>query len=202
MLVTSNIGGNYGKVYEALGAGGLDVRQTPSFGPGGAVQGGQPILDRLTLLSQLKEKKPKAEAAAIIGLASSPTLSSTARLPPLVAIGASTGGPAAVAQVLASMGPKLLGPVIVIQHIAADFAVGLASWLQSLTNLPVTTAREGIEPIAGQVYVAASNDHLILNRNRRFEYTADPKSCPYRPSVDAFFESLATAWPQAGWLCS
>src|SRR5882672_3133898 len=52
LIVTSSVGGNYGKVYEALGAGGLDATQTPSFGPGGGVQGGQAILDRLALLAQ------------------------------------------------------------------------------------------------------------------------------------------------------
>jgi two-component system, chemotaxis family, response regulator WspF len=198
LVVTSSVGGNYGKVYEALGAGGLDATQTPTFGPGGIVQGGQAILDRLALLGQAQANARKAGAVST-GL-STPASTATAgtHLTPLVAIGASTGGPEAIAQVLSSMGSKIPCPVVVIQHIAADFAVGLASWLQSRTGLLVAAAEEGTEPIAGHVYVAVSNDHLVLRPNRRFAYVPDPRTCPYRPSVDAFFESLGAAWPRPG----
>ena len=198
LIVTSSVGGNYGKVYEALGAGGLDATQTPTFGPGGSVQGGQAILDRLALLAQAKTKLSKSISSQERASASPPISGSAAQVAPLIAIGASTGGPEAISQVLTSMGPKIPGPVVVIQHIAADFAAGLASWLQSRTGLAVAVAQEGAEPVAGRVYVAASNDHLVLRPNRRFAYTADPRTCPYRPSVDAFFESLAMSWPRPG----
>jgi two-component system response regulator WspF len=195
LVVTSSVGGNFGKVYEALGAGGLDATQTPTFGPGGGVEGGQPILNRLALLAQTKVKSQGISTASS---APSAIANSAAQVSTLVAIGASTGGPEAIAQVLTSMGPQLLAPVVVIQHIAADFAIGLASWLQSRTGLPVAVAQDGTEPIAGKVYIAATNDHLVLRPDRRFAYTADPKSYPYRPSVDVFFQSLAAVWPRPG----
>jgi two-component system response regulator WspF len=196
LIVTSSVGGNYGKVYEALGAGGLDATQTPAFGPGGAVQGGQAILDRLALLAQTKTKSAKPSS---VGKLPSPSTNAAAPpLAPLIAMGASTGGPEAIAQVLAALGPKVPGPVVVVQHIAADFAPGLAAWLQTRSGLPVAVAQEGVEPIPGHVYIAASNDHLVLEPNRRFAYSAEPKACPYRPSVDAFFRSLVTAWPRPG----
>lgn len=196
LVVTSSIGGNYEKVYEALGAGGLDATQTPTFGPSGSVQGGQPILDRLALLERQKMRTPSSE----FELPPLPTAAPAAnrRLGPLVAIGASTGGPDAIAQVLLALKPRPAAPVVVIQHIAADFAVGLATWLQSRTGLPVLAAMEGAEPAAGNVYVAASNDHLVLRADRRFAYTPEPKSCAYRPSVDAFLDSVATHWPHPG----
>jgi len=197
LVVTSSVGGNYGKVYEALGAGGLDATETPSLGPGNTVQGGQPILHRLAMLAKAKTKTSKvvAERAPVV---TPLNLVATSRLTPLVAIGASTGGPEAIAQVLSSMGPNLPGPVVVIQHIAADFALGLASWLQSRTGLPVDAAQGGIEPVPGRVYLAASNDHLVLRPNRHFAYTAEPRDYPYRPSVNVFFGSLALAWPRPG----
>src|SRR6476469_6001923 len=52
LVVTASVGGNFGKVYEALGAGGLDAVQTPTFGPGGCVQGGAAILERLAKLER------------------------------------------------------------------------------------------------------------------------------------------------------
>jgi two-component system response regulator WspF len=51
---------------------------------------------------------------------------------------------------------------------------------------------------AGQVYVAGSDDHLTLDTDRRFAYTAEPRAYPYRPGVDVLFESLAGAWPRPG----
>ena len=197
LVVTSTVSGNYGKVYEALGAGGLDATETPTFGPGNKVQGGQPILHRLALLAKAKGATPKGIAEHVI--AAAPSAPDTfPRAAPLVAIGASTGGPEAIAQVLSAMAPTLPGPVVVIQHIAANFAGGLATWLQSRTGLLVAAAQEGTEPVAGRVYLAASNDHLVLRPNRRFAYTVDPQDYPYRPSVNVFFQSLAVSWPRPG----
>src|SRR3954467_14700659 len=50
LVVTASVGANFGKVYEALGAGGLDAVKTPTFGPGGSVQDGEAILERLAKL--------------------------------------------------------------------------------------------------------------------------------------------------------
>src|SRR5262245_22525147 len=47
LVVTASLGANFGKVYEALGAGGLDAVQTPTLGPDGKVRDGEAILDRL-----------------------------------------------------------------------------------------------------------------------------------------------------------
>jgi two-component system response regulator WspF len=59
-------------------------------------------------------------------------------------------------------------------------------------------ALAGDAPGAGRVYVAGSDDHLALGRDRRFAYTAEPKGYPYRPSVGVFFASLAANWPGHG----
>src|SRR5262249_11022699 len=83
-------------------------------------------------------------------------------------------------------------------HIAADFAPGFATWLQGHTGLSVRLAQAGVAPEVGQVDVAGSNDHLILGRDQRFAYTPEPKAYPYRPSVNEFFESLATVGPRSG----
>jgi two-component system response regulator WspF len=195
LIVTSSVGGNFAKVYEALGAGGLDALKTPTFADDGSIKGGQALLDRLALLAQARGRTSVLDLAA---LKKQPAAACRAPLPPMLAIGASTGGPEAVAQVLAGLGGKLPGPAVVVQHIAADFAGGLAVWLQSRTGLRVETARAGAAPQSGCVHVAASNDHLVLGPDRRFIYTAEPRAYPYRPSVDVFFESLTSAWPSPG----
>ena len=53
-------------------------------------------------------------------------------------------------------------------------------------------------PAAGQVYIVGSDDHVALRPDRRFAHTPEPRTYPYRPSVNVFFESLAVAWPRPG----
>jgi two-component system response regulator WspF len=198
LVVTASVGGNFDKVYEALGAGGLDAVQTPTFGSGGIVQGGEAVLQRLAKL----ERAVGAPGSA--GVAPPPTASGATKiilepaLPPLLALGASTGGPEAVSQVLSALSPGPPGPVVVVQHIASDFAAGFADWLHNRTGLSTRLAADGTAPAAGHVYVAATDDHLVLRPDRRFAYTAEPRTYPYRPSVDVFFESLAVSWPRPG----
>jgi two-component system response regulator WspF len=198
LVVTASVGGNFGKVYEALGAGGLDAVKTPTFGPGGQVQGGEVIIERLAKLE-------RATAVSLVTPVLSPAkpgegtgVRGAPALPPMLAIGASTGGPEAVAQVLAALAPAPPGPVVVVQHIAADFADGFVTWLQSRTGLPSQLVRDGSTPAAGHVYVVGGDDHVILRPDRRFAQTPEPRAYPYRPSVNVFFESLAAAWPRPG----
>ena len=53
-------------------------------------------------------------------------------------------------------------------------------------------------PLAGDVLVAGTNDHLIFNKDRTLAYREEPKHLFFRPSVDVFFWSVAECWPQAG----
>ena len=54
LIVTASVGANFGRVYEALGAGGLDAVRTPTFGPDGRVQGGEAVLARLEKLDRAR----------------------------------------------------------------------------------------------------------------------------------------------------
>ena len=58
---------------------------------------------------------------------------------PVVALAASTGGPAALAEVLAGLG-GLAAPVLVVQHIHRDFVAGLVTWMARVSALPVQVA--------------------------------------------------------------
>jgi two-component system response regulator WspF len=119
-------------------------------------------------------------------------------LHPILALGASTGGPEALARILKALPAGFPAGAVIVQHIAAEFAPSLATWLQGQTALPVRLAGEGDELKPGEVVLAQTNDHLILRSDRRLAYTADPVDHPYRPSVDVFFHSLGTSWPRPG----
>lgn len=201
LLVTSSLSGNINLVYQAMGHGGLDAVDTPTQGPDGRIEDSEALLARLAKVDQAR-KLSSADSFH----ASAPAFSSSHPAPadagneglPLLAIGASTGGPEALAQVLSGLPADFPGGVILVQHIAGDFAPNLARWLQGRSALPIKIAEERAVPERSEVLLAASNDHLVMKSSRRLGYTAEPRGVPYRPSVDVFFESLARTWPTHG----
>jgi chemotaxis response regulator CheB len=113
----------------------------------------------------------------------------------LVAIGASAGGPAALASLLAALPPDFPAAVLVVQHLDVRFAAAVAQWLGQYSALPVQTIKEGDRPLPGTVQLAATGDHLVLKRADRLGYRVEPCDCVYRPSVDVFFRSASEKWP-------
>jgi two-component system response regulator WspF len=203
LLVTSSVTGNLNQVYAAMGYGGLDAVNTPTFGPGGVVQEAEPMLSRIAKLARSTQiAAPRGgsdtSASPVIGTPGTPQQAPASDAPPLVILGASTGGPEAVAQVLSTFPAEFPAAVVVVQHIGFDFAPGLAHWLSTRSRLPVTVARTGEEPRAGAVSLACTNDHLLLRTNRSFYYSAEPSGNPYRPSVDVFCDSAARHWTTPG----
>jgi two-component system chemotaxis response regulator CheB len=108
---------------------------------------------------------------------------------PVVAMAASTGGPGALAAVLAGLG-GLEAPVLVVQHLHPDFTDGLVEWMARVSPLPVETARHGQAARAGHIYVAPGGVHLRLGSNRTLTLDANPETT-HRPSADHLFHSVA-----------
>jgi two-component system response regulator WspF len=196
LLVTSSVSGNFNMVYRAMGHGGLDAVNTPTLAPDGTVRDGEGILARIAKLARAQQSSTWALSAPVAGPGA--PARSAPQLPPVVALGASTGGPDALARILKALPLGCPAAVAIVQHIAADFAPSLANWLQGHCVLPVRLARAHDELKPGEVLLAGSDDHLALQENLRLAYTADPVDYPYRPSVNVFFNSLATAWPGSG----
>jgi two-component system response regulator WspF len=193
--VTSSVSGNFAQVCEAMSHGGLDAVDMPTVGHGGQLQGGEGLLVRLARLDRSRDSltPPPTHAPA----APQPNRSEPG-LPPLLALGASTGGPEALARILQALPAGFPAAIVVIQHIAAAFAPNLVQWLQGRCSLPVELARDGGKPRPGIVIVAGTDDHLVLCSNQRFAYVREPLDYPFRPSVNAFFESAAAWWPKPG----
>ncbi len=109
----------------------------------------------------------------------------------VVVIGASTGGPPALATILADLPSSLPVPVLVVQHMADGFVEGLASWLDGLTRLPVVMAQHGRRLTPGTVHVAPAGLNTLLRAGLRVELRTPPVSQFHVPGVDAAFESTA-----------
>jgi chemotaxis response regulator CheB len=112
-----------------------------------------------------------------------------------VAIGASAGGPAALAEVLSHLPADLPSAVVIVQHVDERFMSGMADWLSLTSRLPVHLAREGERLSKGQVFLAGTGDHLVLKSRDRLGYVPEPRDYAYRPSIDVFFRSLGRLWP-------
>lgn len=185
LVVTTSVHENARMVFEAMGAGALDAVDTPALGNGDFEKVSEPLLLKLKAMRGLLGFKRHRESE-------SPLLPKEA---PLVVIGASAGGPSALAEVLGNLPRHFPSPIIVVQHVDEQFALSLAGWLKQQTVLPVRLACEGDAPVPGEVLMAGSRDHLVFTSSRRLGYSSEPADAFYSPSVDVFFESVARRWP-------
>lgn len=222
LVVTATVSGNAGLVYEALGAGALDAVNTPTVGALGVTSGGAELLKRVHLVARSAASStrsatvmsPVVSPAASREVVSKPDselsskepiptrVESAPRLtrshkPVIVAIGASTGGPRAVAEVLAGCPRDLHAAFLIVQHVSVDFVDGYAQWLAAETRRNVMLARSGHELRAGDVLVAGEERHCAVTRLGAIEYRDEPQEHLHRPAVDELFRSL-TVYPQPG----
>ena len=119
-----------------------------------------------------------------------------ASCPALVAIGASTGGPKTLLDILTPLPRDLSVPILVVQHMPAGFTAPLAQRLDSLCSLAVREAVDG-EPIRpGVVYIAPAGWNMTVERftaaTTVIRLDSRPVSnCPHMPSVDVMMKSVA-----------
>lgn len=194
LVVTGSVGGNAGMVFDAMSAGALDAVNTPIVGLDGRGTGSQDLLNKIRTIARLIEPDRRRQVAS---QRPRPASTSVTTCVPLVAIGASTGGPGVLAEIFAQLPADFPAAIAVIQHVDAQFADSFASWLDGQCALNVRLARAGDTFSSGDILVAGTSDHLIINPDRVLEYTPEPKSYPYRPSVDVFFHSVAKHGPES-----
>ncbi len=193
VVVTANVTRNASKVFEAMGAGALDAVNTPVLeSPGAAADGAKALLAKIETIRRLIGADRAKRRLA------SPHRQVRPLVPnrnPLIGIGASAGGPAALAKVLAHLPADLPAPVIIVQHVDAQFAEGLAHWLDRQSSLNVRLAREGDRPEPGTALLAGQEDHLVFASPTRLVYSRQPADCSCRPSIDQLFKSADRYWP-------
>jgi len=110
---------------------------------------------------------------------------------PVIVIGASTGGPLAVREVLKDLPSTLPAGIAVVQHLEEGFDAGYTGWLNESTSLNVMLAEKQPQPfLPGNVTVAPVNLHLIVGEGK-LALDDGPKILNQKPSVDALFSSAA-----------
>ncbi len=190
LVVTATVSGNASKVFDAMGHGALDAVNTPVLGTAGGLEGANNLLVKIETIAKLIGKYSWKDLKSSGSIA----LSRLEGKQALVAIAASTGGPLVIAKILRKLPKDFSVPIVIVQHVDAEFAPGLADWLSDETSSPVKLIFAHDKPDNHQVLLAGTNDHLVLTSSGNLLYTSDPKDLPYRPSADVFFSSLVENW--------
>jgi two-component system, chemotaxis family, protein-glutamate methylesterase/glutaminase len=115
-----------------------------------------------------------------------------------VAVGASTGGPAAIREFLEEVPADAPVSILIVQHIAAGFELGFADWLNKEFPFDVRLARDGEAPAPGAVRLAPGGAHLRLEEGGilGLDHRSPARRGGHRPSVDELFSSCAESCPR------
>lgn len=185
----------------ALAAGAIDVVARPSARGADrssyaeALRRGVRVASRVKVIThprgRLNSGSPSTPASSTPG--GWPIRRATEGTIDLIAIGASTGGPQALAHLLGALPADFEPAVVVVQHMADGFIEGLANWLDELCALPVGVARSGARLLPRTVMIAPSARNLIVNDHLRVSIEEPPASQFHVPGVDVTFESIARA---------
>jgi two-component system, chemotaxis family, protein-glutamate methylesterase/glutaminase len=185
LVLTANRAETVG--FRALSLGALDILEKP-HATTDLEQYGQLLRSRLRLLTGVKvirhlrglrEHRQAPPRAAV--------------RPEIVVVGASLGGPRALAALLRALPADFPVPIAVVQHIADGFTAGLASWLATETHLTVREAREGDRLAGGLVVLAPTGRHLLVGDGVARLSDAPPVDT-FKPSVSPLFASAARAY--------
>jgi chemotaxis response regulator CheB len=155
-----------------------------------------PAIDRLPHSEGPAPSQPLAAISTRLAHASRATTAGPGAGWRWLALGASTGGPAALRELLAQLPAPPPLRVVIVQHIARGLELDFVDWLAGSLGLDVRLARDGERPPPGTVRVAPAQSHLRVTATGRLALDiATPPRHGHRPSVDELFQSLAAAAP-------
>lgn len=177
--------------FSAIQAGALQVVDKPSnaFAPESAAERAT-LIAAIKLMSEVRVVRRRFGAPRNDAPPPQPAAQAAPKSVELVAIGASTGGPAALNTILGALPAGFPVPILIVQHITVGFTQGLATWLQGGCQLSIRVARaeERIQP--GIVYIAPDDRHLLITAGGRLRLADGALVNHVRPSVDVLFESI------------
>ncbi|MDB5806744.1 MAG: response regulator receiver modulated CheB methylesterase [Betaproteobacteria bacterium] len=195
LVVSASINrGELFKTYDALAAGAVDVLEKPRGDDSDAAWerkflAALKLVSRIPVITHLRAKLNPPARWPRAGASLSNASQSRCKV---AALGASTGGPGAIVEVLRSLTPGFPLPLLLVLHINEPFGHAFADWLDGQTVHRVAYAQDGepLESAAGRVVMAPPGRHLMVHQGN-LRLTLDPERHSCRPSVDVLFESLA-----------
>ncbi len=201
LLVSDLVGRDAELNFRAVDAGALDVVRKPS-----AEDMDDPrvvsrfhrmirVLSDVPLITRRRKPVDTPHVPDAVGLDEETSAGDTGVGPvSLVVIGASTGGPTALASLLQGLDGPPDWPLVIVQHITRDFAPGMTKWLQNISGLDIHLVRERTPLKSGSVYVAPDSADLVLNSGR-LDLINDDETQRRRsyPSIDVTLKSITNS---------
>lgn len=181
--------------YDALMYGALDIINKPDYNSNEAktLASKVKMLAGVSVFTRSKSRRLNNTTDELN--TSLPTISTnTDGFEYIFTIACSTGGPQALAKLLPLLPKDFPAPIVITQHIAQGFAQGMSDWLNKLCPLSVRLAQEGDLLKAGIVYIAPSEQNLIIASNRRLTLIAAENSDIYHPSCNKLLSSAANVF--------
>jgi len=207
LIVSASINrGELFKIYDALAAGAVDVLEKPTGEEFDGVWE-QRLLSAVKIVAKIKViTHPRARLASCRKfsdtLSSRPSAQRPDQVFDVVAIGASTGGPGAIVEVLRKLPARFQVPILIVLHMNEPFGSAFTDWLDAQIERRVINPENGasVASAKGCVVVAPCGRHLIV-RNGRMFLTLDEERHSCRPSVDVLFESIAADYGACAAAC-
>jgi two-component system chemotaxis response regulator CheB len=176
--------------FKAIEAGAVAVvSRPPGLAHPGHGAAAEELIQAVRLMSEVKvvTRKTWSKAPPCTPLSVPMTLGTTQ----IVAIGASTGGPVALQQILSSLPMNLPFPLLIVQHISAGFVTGFVEWLAVASRFPLRVACHGERPLPGRGYVAPDGFHLGIKAGPHLVLSNHAPENSVRPSVAYLFRTVA-----------
>lgn len=145
----------------------------------------------IPLKEQIYDSKPSTSSAGTIRKRA--TLSKTVKI---VGVGISTGGPVALQQFIPKLPEKFPVPIIIAQHMPAQFTKSLAARLDSMSYLNVVEAQNGDVVSPGTVYISPGGRQTRVTKKGTILVSDEPETELYKPSVNILMNSLLESFGQ------
>ncbi len=193
MVTATSIPEQIASTFEALDSGALTVMAKPP-GPGHRDHRrmADELLQTVKLMSEVRVVKrwPRQAGGGDDSTMHLHDLAPDAEIN-LVAIGASTGGPLALREILSRLPRAFAAPILIVQHISTGFTGGFVEWLAHTTGYDVRLASHGEVPIAGVAYVAPDGQQMALSHEGTIDLHHAAPENGMCPSVSYLFRSVA-----------
>jgi two-component system, chemotaxis family, protein-glutamate methylesterase/glutaminase len=178
--------------FRAVEAGALVIVQRPCS-PGNAAynQTAQALIRTVKAMAEVRvvrrwPKEARHNARKVIVKAAPPQKQAYK----LVLLGASTGGPTVLRDILAELPPDYALPIVIVQHMSAGFIGGFVEWLSSASGFPVRLAAHGEQLVGRCAYLAPDGFHIAVTRDLRIALSSDRPEHGMCPSVSYLFRSI------------
>lgn len=185
-----------GSSFKALEAGALAiVRRPPGLNNGEFNSAVKDLVRTIKLMSEVKVVRRFARPVERAAPHVPPERGERPRIENadirVVAIGASTGGPAALSQILSNMSKDVPYPILITQHITTGFLQGFVDWLGSSSGFPVRIGTSGEHLLPGCAYLAPDGFHMGVAAGPTILLSDNPPEQGLRPSIDFLFRTVA-----------